>query len=84
MADVNEGDLLFPDDRGRFGDFGGKFIPETLMAVARALCMKSLILAWSFLPFVSTPLETSTPQGCTLVIAFDTFSGVRPPASKNG
>ena len=24
--------ISFPDDRGRFGDFGGKFIPETLMA----------------------------------------------------
>jgi len=37
MADVNEGDLLFPDDRGRFGDFGGKFIPETLMAAVAEL-----------------------------------------------
>ena len=24
--------LTMPDDRGRFGDFGGKFVPETLMA----------------------------------------------------
>ena len=31
MNNVNEA-RLFPDDRGRFGDFGGKFIPETLMA----------------------------------------------------
>ncbi len=31
MTNVNEA-RLFPDDRGRFGDFGGKFIPETLMA----------------------------------------------------
>ncbi len=22
----------FPDQRGRFGDFGGKFVPESLMA----------------------------------------------------
>jgi len=27
----------FPDDRGRFGDFGGKFIPETLMAAVAEL-----------------------------------------------
>ena len=27
----------FPDDRGRFGDFGGKFIPETLMAAVSEL-----------------------------------------------
>ena len=26
-----------PDDRGRFGDFGGKFIPETLMAAVAEL-----------------------------------------------
>ena len=24
--------ITLPDDRGRFGDFGGKFVPETLMA----------------------------------------------------
>ena len=24
--------LTLPDDRGRFGDYGGKFVPETLMA----------------------------------------------------
>src|SRR6266849_2256021 len=23
---------VFPDQRGRFGDFGGKFVPESLMA----------------------------------------------------
>jgi tryptophan synthase beta chain len=27
----------FPDDRGRFGDYGGKFIPETLMAAVAEL-----------------------------------------------
>jgi len=27
----------FPDQRGRFGDFGGKFIPETLMAAVAEL-----------------------------------------------
>ena len=27
----------FPDERGRFGDFGGKFIPETLMAAVAEL-----------------------------------------------
>ncbi len=30
MATRNQTTL--PDDRGRFGDFGGKFVPETLMA----------------------------------------------------
>ena len=29
--------INFPDDRGRFGDFGGKFIPETLMAAVSEL-----------------------------------------------
>jgi len=29
--------ISFPDDRGRFGDFGGKFIPETLMAAVSEL-----------------------------------------------
>ena len=27
----------FPDERGKFGDFGGKFIPETLMAAVAEL-----------------------------------------------
>ncbi len=36
MADENA-DRRFPDDRGRFGDFGGKFIPETLMAAVTEL-----------------------------------------------
>ena len=30
MADNQPASL--PDERGRFGDFGGKFVPETLMA----------------------------------------------------
>jgi tryptophan synthase beta chain len=30
MATRNQ--TTMPDDRGRFGDFGGKFVPETLMA----------------------------------------------------
>ena len=29
--------ISFPDDRGRIGDFGGKFIPETLMAAVSEL-----------------------------------------------
>ena len=29
--------LRMPDDRGRFGDFGGKFVPETLMAALAEL-----------------------------------------------
>ena len=36
MADENM-TRRFPDDRGRFGDFGGKFIPETLMAAVTEL-----------------------------------------------
>ena len=28
---------VFPDERGHFGDFGGKFIPETLMAAVAEL-----------------------------------------------
>ncbi|HAA95592.1 MAG TPA: tryptophan synthase subunit beta, partial [Dehalococcoidia bacterium] len=36
MADDNTAQR-FPDDRGRFGDFGGKFIPETLMAAVAEL-----------------------------------------------
>ncbi|CAI8041126.1 Tryptophan synthase beta chain [Geodia barretti] len=28
---------VFPDERGRFGDYGGKFIPETLMAAVAEL-----------------------------------------------
>ena len=36
MADENT-TRRFPDDRGRFGDFGGKFIPETLMAAVAEL-----------------------------------------------
>ena len=27
----------FPDDRGRYGDYGGKFVPETLMAALEEL-----------------------------------------------
>ncbi|NUN98450.1 MAG: tryptophan synthase subunit beta, partial [Candidatus Omnitrophica bacterium] len=27
----------FPDDRGYFGPFGGKFVPETLMAALAEL-----------------------------------------------
>ena len=29
--------LTLPDERGRFGDFGGKFVPETLMAALAEL-----------------------------------------------
>ena len=29
---VTRNQTTMPDDRGRFGDFGGKFVPETLMA----------------------------------------------------
>ena len=27
----------FPDERGRFGEYGGKFVPETLMAALNDL-----------------------------------------------
>ena len=37
MPDENAARPRFPDDRGRFGDFGGKFIPETLMAAVGEL-----------------------------------------------
>jgi len=37
MTDENAASRRFPDDRGRFGDFGGKFIPETLMAAVSEL-----------------------------------------------
>ena len=37
MVDINQANRLFPDARGRFGDFGGKFIPETLMAAVSEL-----------------------------------------------
>ena len=29
--------ITLPDDRGRFGDFGGKFVPETLMRALEEL-----------------------------------------------
>src|SRR5450432_2972515 len=28
---------IYPDERGRFGDFGGKFVPESLMAALAEL-----------------------------------------------
>ena len=28
---------LYPDERGRFGPFGGKFVPESLMAALAEL-----------------------------------------------
>ena len=32
LNDTNLGDLLFPDASGHFGQFGGRFVPEALMA----------------------------------------------------
>lgn len=34
---ANDKQISWPDQRGRFGDFGGKFIPETLMAAVAEL-----------------------------------------------
>ena len=34
---VVENQTSLPDERGRFGDFGGKFVPETLMAALEEL-----------------------------------------------
>ena len=34
---ANEPTAVFPDEQGRYGDFGGKFIPETLMAAVAEL-----------------------------------------------
>ena len=34
---VVEKQTSLPDERGRFGDFGGKFVPETLMAALEEL-----------------------------------------------
>ena len=28
---------VYPDERGRFGDYGGKFVPESLMAALAEL-----------------------------------------------
>src|SRR5208283_918798 len=51
----------------------------------RTLAMNARILAGSFFPGAdSTPLETSTPNGCTFRTAAATFSGVNPPARKTG
>jgi hypothetical protein len=46
---------------------------------------KARISAALFRPgVVSTPEETSTPNGCTARIASRTFAGVRPPAGTIG
>ena len=34
---VSNQTILMPDGKGRFGDFGGKFVPETLMAALTEL-----------------------------------------------
>jgi uncharacterized protein (DUF2062 family) len=50
--------------------------------VTPAARQNAAISAWSLVPRVaSTPLETSTPHGCTAAIAAGTFAGVNPPAS---
>ena len=46
--------------------------------------MNAAILSGSFLPSVSTPLLTSTPQGCARAMASLTFSGLSPPAMRAG
>ena len=37
MAIANATPVTLPDDRGHFGDYGGKFVPETLMSALTAL-----------------------------------------------
>lgn len=46
----------------------------------RTAAANALIFEGSFTPSVSTPVETSTPEGWTAAMASATFSGVRPPA----
>ena len=36
MSTMNTGATL-PDERGRFGEFGGRFVPETLMSAIEEL-----------------------------------------------
>jgi tryptophan synthase beta chain len=45
------GGLLAPDDRGRFGEFGGRFVPESLMPALFEL-EAAFREAWSDPPFV--------------------------------
>jgi len=52
-----------------------------LGSAARAACTKTRTFVGSFFPtLASTPVETSTPHGCTVRMASETFSGLRPPA----
>src|ERR1017187_1933108 len=78
---------------GRFGIGGAGALVRTAIdgdafhffSAWRTLAMNARTWAWSFFPGDdSTPLETSTPNGCTFRTAAATFSGVRPPARNTG
>ena len=42
-----------PDDRGRFGEFGGRFVPETVMGA-----LDELVAAWE----AARPIPPSRPS----------------------
>src|SRR5690625_1731138 len=48
-----------------------------------AISINCLIFVKSFIPLVSTPLETSTPAGVAVLIACSTLSIDNPPAIIN-
>ena len=59
--------------RRRIGPFHAE--PVRAASAWRAFSTKRRILRRSFLPMVSTPLETSTPQGRTMLMARPTLAG---------
>lgn len=58
--------------------------PLHYKAVSLASRIKSTIFPSSFSLFVSTPDETSTPNGCTVVTASAMLAGLNPPARNSG
>jgi len=69
--------VALPDERGRFGEFGGKFVPETLMA---ALALAALWTRWKVIVEEFMPIRikhrdknrTSTQQPGTSLVATET------------